>query len=68
MRIMALDIGKVRCGIAISDPQEKIATPEQDGNFLFLFNIPDCSNRPGDNHRLLPRCIRRCSQALFQYL
>ena len=23
MRIMALDIGKVRCGIAISDPQEK---------------------------------------------
>ena len=27
MRIMALDIGKVRCGIAISDPQEKIATP-----------------------------------------
>ena len=27
MRVMALDIGKVRCGIAISDPQEKIATP-----------------------------------------
>ena len=27
VRIMALDIGKVRCGIAISDPQEKIATP-----------------------------------------
>ncbi len=27
MRIMALDIGKVRCGIAISDPQERVATP-----------------------------------------
>ena len=27
MRIMALDIGKVRCGIAISDSQEIIATP-----------------------------------------
>lgn len=27
MRIMALDIGKVRCGIAISDPQERIASP-----------------------------------------
>ena len=27
MRIMALDIGGVRCGICISDPQEKIATP-----------------------------------------
>lgn len=24
---MALDIGKVRCGIAISDPQERVATP-----------------------------------------
>ena len=24
---MALDIGKVRCGIAISDPAERIATP-----------------------------------------
>ncbi len=27
MRIMALDIGKVRCGIAISDPDEKVASP-----------------------------------------
>lgn len=27
MRIMALDIGQVRCGIAISDPQERVATP-----------------------------------------
>lgn len=27
MRIMALDIGEVRCGIAISDPRESIATP-----------------------------------------
>ena len=27
MRVMALDIGKVRCGIAISDPAERIATP-----------------------------------------
>lgn len=27
MRIMALDIGEVRCGIAISDPEERIATP-----------------------------------------
>lgn len=27
MRIMALDIGEVRCGIAISDPQETIASP-----------------------------------------
>lgn len=27
MRIMALDIGQVRCGIAISDPQERIASP-----------------------------------------
>ena len=24
---MALDIGKVRCGIAVSDPQERVATP-----------------------------------------
>lgn len=27
MRIMALDIGKVRCGIAISDPGERVASP-----------------------------------------
>ena len=27
MRIMALDIGEVRCGIAISDPMERIASP-----------------------------------------
>lgn len=27
MRIMALDIGNVRCGIAISDPQERVASP-----------------------------------------
>lgn len=27
MRVMALDIGKVRCGIAISDPDEKVASP-----------------------------------------
>lgn len=27
MRVMALDIGKVRCGIAISDPAGHIATP-----------------------------------------
>lgn len=27
MRIMALDIGEVRCGIAISDPQERVASP-----------------------------------------
>lgn len=27
MRIMALDIGKVRCGIAISDPRERVASP-----------------------------------------
>lgn len=27
MRIMALDIGEVRCGIAISDPREQVATP-----------------------------------------
>ena len=27
MRVMALDIGKVRCGIAISDPAGRIATP-----------------------------------------
>ena len=24
---MALDIGEVRCGIAVSDPQERIASP-----------------------------------------
>ena len=27
MRILALDIGKVRCGIAVSDPQERVASP-----------------------------------------
>lgn len=27
MRVMALDIGDVRCGIAVSDPDEKIASP-----------------------------------------
>ena len=27
MRILALDIGKARCGIAISDPAEKVASP-----------------------------------------
>ena len=27
MRVMALDIGKVRCGIAICDPQERVASP-----------------------------------------
>lgn len=27
MRVMALDIGQVRCGIAISDPAQRIATP-----------------------------------------
>ena len=27
MRIMALDIGEVRCGIAISDPAERVASP-----------------------------------------
>ena len=27
MRIMALDIGQVRIGVAISDPAEKVATP-----------------------------------------
>lgn len=27
MRIMALDIGEVRCGIAISDPAESVASP-----------------------------------------
>lgn len=27
MRVMALDIGKVRCGIAISDPGGRVATP-----------------------------------------
>ena len=27
MRVLALDIGKVRCGIAISDPAGRIATP-----------------------------------------
>lgn len=27
MRVMALDIGKVRVGIAISDPQMRVATP-----------------------------------------
>lgn len=27
MRVMALDIGKARCGIAISDPAGRIATP-----------------------------------------
>lgn len=27
MRVMALDIGKVRCGIAISDPAERVASP-----------------------------------------
>jgi len=27
VRIMALDIGQVRCGIAISDPAERIASP-----------------------------------------
>lgn len=27
MRVMALDIGDVRCGIAISDPSLKVATP-----------------------------------------
>ena len=27
MRVMALDIGKVRCGIASSDPAGRIATP-----------------------------------------
>ena len=27
MRVMALDIGEVRCGIAVSDPQGRIASP-----------------------------------------
>ena len=27
MRILALDIGRVRCGIAVSDPDERVATP-----------------------------------------
>lgn len=27
MRVLALDIGKVRCGVAVSDPQERIASP-----------------------------------------
>ena len=27
MRVMALDIGQVRIGVAISDPAEKVATP-----------------------------------------
>lgn len=27
MRVMALDIGKVRCGIAISDPDMRVASP-----------------------------------------
>jgi putative Holliday junction resolvase len=27
MRVMALDIGKVRCGIAICDPDMKVASP-----------------------------------------
>lgn len=27
MRVLALDIGQVRCGIALSDPAMKIATP-----------------------------------------
>ena len=27
MRIMALDIGRVRVGIAISDPSERVASP-----------------------------------------
>lgn len=27
MRILALDIGKARCGIAVSDPGERVATP-----------------------------------------
>lgn len=27
MRIMALDIGEVRCGIAVSDPAESVASP-----------------------------------------
>lgn len=29
MRILALDIGSVRTGIAVSDPQEKVASPLQ---------------------------------------
>lgn len=27
MRVMALDIGKVRCGVAICDPRESVASP-----------------------------------------
>lgn len=27
MRVLALDIGKTRCGIAISDPAERVASP-----------------------------------------
>lgn len=27
MRILALDIGQVRCGIAVSDPAERVASP-----------------------------------------
>ncbi len=27
MRVLALDIGEVRCGIAVSDPGERVATP-----------------------------------------
>jgi putative Holliday junction resolvase len=27
MRVLALDIGEVRVGVAVSDPQEKVATP-----------------------------------------
>ena len=27
MRVLALDIGEVRCGIAVSDPAERVATP-----------------------------------------
>ncbi|MBO4365591.1 MAG: Holliday junction resolvase RuvX [Eggerthellaceae bacterium] len=27
MRVMALDIGKVRCGIAVSDPDMRVASP-----------------------------------------
>lgn len=27
MRVLALDIGQVRCGIAVSDPAQRVATP-----------------------------------------
>ncbi len=47
MRVLALDIGAVRTGIAISDPEERVATP------LAEFSTPELLNKNQRFMRLL---------------